>query len=257
MKDFMKKINMNAEYIQLCPTRARRSKEEIKNRHTNQIRENGLTGEALIDFIVDFVGKKRFKEEEYDALLIEDDKDDRFLSVQSDGTAVHDHDAWTGFKTRVKNRLKELCPEMPVIFFYAAPEVETWFLADFEHSFGNVYVSSNQLSREQNQYFVTKFRKHIKKWILTEKYQNCIEQYGYFGGTYRKLSEEIQNALNEIDFLEDYTAESKRMIIRYSKKIQGEAMLRQIKPETVESHCNVYFREGFLALHNLDNNPIQ
>ena len=249
MKDFMKKINNTVEYIQLCPTRARRNKEQIRNRHSNQIDQNGITGEALINYIIDFVGKSCFQEEEYDAILIEDDKDNRFLTLQSDGGAVHDKTAWIEFKSKVRKRLGERCPDLPVIFFFAAPEVEAWFLADFEHGFGSIYRS--RLSTQQNKLFQVQFRKYINEKILTDKYRDCIEQYGFFDGVYRKLSEQLQNALNETDFLDTYSGKPEYQSIRYSKKIQGEAMLRSIEPEIIEPKCNYYFKEGFWALQSL------
>ena len=249
MKEFMQKINNNVEYVQLCPIRARRSKAEIKNSHINQIRDNGLTGETLIDFIVEFVEKQRFHEEKYDAILIEDDKDDRFLNIQSDGTSVPDENAWTDFKARVQNRLREKYPAIPVIFFYAAPEVEAWFLADFDHSFGSVY--SQTLSAQQNDFFAFQFRRYINDSLLTVRYRNCMEHYGYFDGIYRKLSEQIQNSLDTIDFLEDFNAEPAHKPIRYSKKVQGEDMLRKIEPEKIVEQCNYFFKEGFWNLRQI------
>lgn len=80
MKSFMRMINDTVEYIQLCPIGPRKSRSAIKNRHIDQIykKQNGMTGEKLIQFVVDFINEKRFEEECYDALLIEDDKDARF-----------------------------------------------------------------------------------------------------------------------------------------------------------------------------------
>ena len=248
MKAFMKKANGRVDYIQLCPTGPRRSKDAIKNRHTDTIhsQQNGLTGDALIEFVTDFVEKKRFLEERYDAILIEDDKDDRFLALQEDGTARIDQEAWEIFKKNVTKRIRDKCPGIPIIFFYAAPEVEAWFLSDWDNGFGSIY--KDVLTKEQNDYFSVRFRKFVNNSILTSRYKSSIEAYGYFGGKYRKLSEQLQSALEKTDFLEGHGSETQYPAIRYSKRIQGEDMLRQINPGTILHTCSFYFKEGFLAL---------
>lgn len=57
---FFGKINDKVEYIQSCPIGSRKSKRAIQNRHINQIvkEQNGMTGEKLIEFVVDFIGGK-------------------------------------------------------------------------------------------------------------------------------------------------------------------------------------------------------
>lgn len=248
MKLFMRKINSQVEYIQLCPVGTRRSKNTIKNRHVDNIKtqQNGLTGSGLIEFILKFVETKRFQEEGYDAILIEDDKDDRFLLMQPDGTGIFDQNEWNKFKTNIRESLHKVCPDLPVIFFFAAPEVESWFLADFENSFGSIYRA--EFSFQENEFFKVKFRKYINDFVLTAQYKNCIEQYGYFNGNYHKLSTQIQNILIANDFLQEYQPKSFYSKISYSKRIQGEEMLRQIDPIIVSQYCTTYFKEGFLAL---------
>ena len=202
MKAFMRKINDTVEYIQLCPIGPRKSRSAIQNRHIDRIdkNQNGMTGEKLIQF--------------------EDDKDNRFLSIEENGIAYIDENRWKCFKDGVAECIRERYPSIPVIFFYAAPEVEAWFLADWENSFGSVY--KNTFTTQQNDYFSVKFRKYVNDCILTDRYKNCIEKYGYFEGKYRKLSEEIQDVLERIDFLGDYMPELEHPIISYSKKIQGD-----------------------------------
>lgn len=124
MKHFLGKINGNIDYIQLSPTQERRNKESIKNRHLENIRHNGMTGKDLIDFVMAFIQKKRFCEEGYDAILIEDDKDDRFLKEQPDGSGKIDESKWEKEKQDIIDRIHEKHPALPVILVYAAPEVE-------------------------------------------------------------------------------------------------------------------------------------
>ncbi|MBQ7298259.1 MAG: hypothetical protein IJW77_00275, partial [Clostridia bacterium] len=210
MKRFMTKINNRVQYIQLCPNGPRKNKDNIRNRHvieTINEDQNGLTGDALINYIYEFIKSDRFVDEEYDAIIIEDDTDKRFLKVQDDGTSLIDVDAWEQHKISVRQHIWDVYQEIPIIFIYASPEIETWFLADWNNSFGKVYNTmsngSKLLSTEQNNYFSVQFHKHIKENILTSRYEDCIEEYGYFNGSYYKLSEQIQNAFINAEFLSE------------------------------------------------------
>lgn len=253
MKDFMEKINDNVQYIQLCPTGIRKNKHSIRNRQSAGIKsnQNGLTGEALIKYIVNFVKSEQFKEECYDAILIEDDKDDRFLSINTDGYGEFNEEEWNTYKNNVTQRIHEFYPEIPIIFFYAAPEVEAWFLADFENSFGTFYNSI--LNYNENSFFQIKFRKYVVNNILTEHYESCIENYGYFNNVYHKLSSQIQESLEKIDFLKNLKERYHYNEIRYSKRYHAPEMLRNINPEKVLTRCNQYFSEGFRALKDFGN----
>ena len=249
MKTFMRKINPNAEYIQLLPIRERKSKEQILNRHSGTINKNqsGMTGDKLIKWILDFVKKKQFREEKYNAVLIEDDKDKRYLKLLDDGTACLDKDNWIIDRTKLKEQIHNLYPDMKVIIFYAAPEIEAWFLADWNHSFGNVYLQ--QLTKPQNDLFSTKFRIQINKNVL-KNYGSTIELYGYFDGNYKKLSEEIQRELEQRDFFEGTRYQGIKPVT-YSKRIQGALMLENLEPDIVLTKCNIFFKEGYYALKRL------
>lgn len=248
MKSFLKKANNKVELIQLCPTGERRSKSQIMGRHTDNIQKNhsGLTGAALIDYILEFIKKKRFLDEEYDAILIEDDKDARFLCLNSEGTAIIDHAEWEEYKKSIIDAIRSTGINIPVIVILAAPEVEAWFLSDWDRSFNKVYA--DDFSRDQNEYFSVMFRRHINQSVLTAQYKESIESYGYFGGEYKKLSEEIQQALVNVDFLKDYRPGEPHFNPRYSKRIQGEAMLEAIDPNQVLEHCTVFLKSGLLEL---------
>lgn len=247
MKIFMQKINENVNYIQLCPCGPRKSKSAIQGRQKCNVEyeHNGLTGDSLIQYIVKQVQEQDFLKE-YDAILIEDDKDYRFMKIVKDGTADYDVLAWEQHKEDVRKQIHKICPDIKIIFFYAAPEVEAWFLADFDNSFG--YAYRNTLSTKENDLFAVRFRKYINDNILTERYKECIEQYGYFEGVYNKLSEKIQGSLVEKDFLKEYRDHND---VHYSKRRDGETMLRMIQPENVIKKCNYYFREGYLQLKDI------
>lgn len=248
MKLFMKKINNNVEYIQLCPIGIRKSKDMIKKRHIDEIKikHSGLTGNALINYVLEHVRSLQFQEECYDAILIEDDKDNRFLQMTSDGYGCVNKPSWDEFISDIKKQIKAICPQIPIVMFLAAPEVESWFLSDWDNSFGRIY--SSILSRRQNQLFSTKFRKYVNDKVLTSIYSGAIESYGLFDGTYRKISEELQNALSSTDFWENCSQVSP---VSYSKKIQGEAMLAEIDPQAVAHKCTYFFNTAMLELQIL------
>lgn len=248
MKLFVKKVNGRLDYIQLCPTGPRKSKEQIRRRHIDSVdpKYNGLTGEKLIDYVLSFIETDRFQEESYDAILIEDDKDDRFLSVQTDGSASLDISEWDNFRQKVKDKIHKIYPDIPVLFLFAAPEVESWFISDWSNSFGAIY--KDILTAKQNSYFSVQFRKYVNEKILTQRYSNSIESYGYFEGSYKKLSEEIQDALAKTDFIDGYQPVTEHKPIRYSKRIQGEMMLEMVDPQIVKEKCSPLFKQSLFDL---------
>lgn len=248
MKSFVIRINGEAEYRQLCPVGPRKSRNEIKNRTSIDKNQSGLTGDSLLKYVLETIEKPCFIRESYDVILIEDDKDDRFLNKS---TSTLDLEKWERFKENVKQRFANKGVTVPIIILLAAPEIEAWFVSDWENGFGQVYKDTNELNGPQNTYFSTVFRKYVKDEILTDKYSESVESYGYFGGNYKKLSEEIQTALDGTDFMEGYKPAFEHEPIRYSKRKQGEAMLENIDPNKVLDGCTVFFKEAFLKLKNI------
>lgn len=249
MKSFIKKINPDVDYIQLCPTGVRKSAKAIRNRKLTSINDdiNGLTGTRLVNYVLDFIKKGRFHEEQYDAVLIEDDKDSRFLKIMADGSSGIDIASWNTFKKDLKEKINaEFDIQIPVIILFAAPEVEAWFISDWENGFGNLY--RDKFGAGDNNFFSTLFRKFVNDQILTELYLTKIEAYGYFACKYVKLSEKIQQALCNQSFLQD---KDKQELIVYSKRLEGASMLFRIEPDNVLRCCNHFFRDGYLALKNL------
>ena len=245
MKAFVKKINPDAEYIQLCPTGPRKSAQLIKTRDLASINQNinGLTGNDLIEYVLEAIAKPRFRDEKYDAILIEDDKDSRFLRATQDGSSEINSEAWITFREDLCNKIHAEYPDITVILLMAAPEAEAWFISDWANSFGSVY--HDMLGTARNNLFSVRFRILVRDEILTDTYTGRIESYGYFDGSYAKLSQKIQDAILKEDSFAD-TAE-----IRYSKRLQGASMLFNIQPDTVLKSCNYFFREGYTALKNL------
>ena len=247
MKNFLQKINNNVEFRQLCPISRRKNIKGIKDRKKNSKPvENGLTGDGLISYIEDFIKKESFKEEQYDAVLIEDDKDKRFLRALPDGCSEIDDMSWKTFQEQVTKDIHSVCPDIPVFFLFAAPEVEAWFIADWEKGFGEAYT--DVFTTPQNRIFSYAFKEHIERNILGADYRDTIEDYGFIKGHYRKLSEEIQKSLDSVDFLAEMPEKNDHPMIRYRKTDEGSLMLENIRPECVSRKCTKIFRPGYLAL---------
>lgn len=261
MKPFFEKMNKNISFIQKTPIKPRKRELDIRNR-TNNLQNNGLTGRALIDYVVDHIKspKYHFFDDQYEAIIIEDDKDDRFITKKNHGVFEIDFDSkkdahgngtsgWIEtrktYADEIRNAIKSIdtnYPDIPIIFLLAAPEVEAWFLADWDNSFGSIYRETSRLSAHQNITFSIRFKQYINDIILTQQYRNDIETFGYFVDGYRKLSSEIQTALEKEDFLKDQQPHSP---LYYSKQTHGQKMLRNIDPEIVAQKCCKLFRPAY------------
>lgn len=266
LPEFFKKINPDLNIRQICPHTDKKSKQDILSRNCATVQidnsHSGLTGDALIEYICDFVKKEAFHREQYDAILIEDDKDDRFLTITKDGHSEIDSVAWNTFKVDTSKKIHQAIREslsdsqddisdIPIIFFWAAPEIEMWMIADWSNGFGSIF-NDVSLHRKTIQQLEHEFKRTVNQTILTPYYQNAFEAYGYFNGHYVKLSEEIQHSIVAPDgFLPrvlppesgfDYSS------IRYSKKTTGGVLLSRILPQNVLTHCNFFFKEGYHEL---------
>lgn len=270
LRVFFSKINSELNIRQLCPHAQRKSKEDILSRKQS-LREtqidkshSGLTGESLVDYICQIVKTPSFQAEMYDAILIEDDKDNRFLTVTDDGYSEINPTAWNEFKDDsiekihqairdIQPSMREANPEIPIIFFFAAPEVEAWMISDWDNGFGSIFPDS--LPRNKVGELKHEFKRVLEQNVLTPQYKDQLESYGFFDRKYVKLSEKIQKSLmSEDSFVTrvlppetgfDYSS------IHYSKKITGEKVLYQLVPEKVLIHCTFFFKEGYYSLKAL------
>lgn len=256
MKLFMSKINSNAEYVQLCPNSRRKSKDAIKNRKVDKRKSNnteflvqsGYTGDKLIEYVLKFVATNTFRSGQYDAIIIEDDKDDRFLQIQDNGMSKADTIAWEKYQKEVADKINLLYPDMPVIFFLAAPEIEMWFYADWDNGFGNMF--SEELSLSENKSYSLLFKKYIETYLLKE-YVKSIEEYGYISGQYYKFSEQVQDELKMGKFWDEFKGQTENHGLKYSKKYHGSNALGNIEPNIVKEKCNLFFRDAFYDLKEL------
>lgn len=207
---------------------------------------SGLTGEALLEKIYAILEKHKKEIVSCKAVLIEDDLDGKFYGMSEQ--EIRDYK-----KHIVQKVCKLLEKDMPVFILYASPEAESWFLADWNNGFGNVYSDAgciHDVEAGARTFFVHHLKRYIEQNILMQ-YKDDIENYGFFDGTYYKLSEQLMNAIqvevkdyirelshsNE-DYIEQITSSRS---LYYSKKLHGDKMLRNIVPEFVALKCRRYF----------------
>lgn len=250
MQFFLKKINSNYEYKQYLPNRTKKKKGDPKNISSSI---NGLTGDALLEKIYAIIEKHSKEISEYDAILIEDDLDDRFYDWSEEKINM--------YNTNIKETIcQKLGRSIPVFIVYAAPEIESWFIADWENGFKYLYCDTNQVDDIEvnaRSFFVHHLKQYIEKEILKE-YKDDLEKYGVFDGKYIKLSDELIKAIqfDSKEYIERLAGTNKEYVkqivnsksLYYSKKLHGDLMLRNILPENVAKECTYYFRNIFHKL---------
>lgn len=172
MSVFLKKINSEFEYIQCFPAKRKYTKESDR-------KLNGLTGEALIEEVYRRITLYKNDYLDFSAIIIEDDLDCRFHGKSS--TEIDN------YKMKIRQTIWErLGKEIPVIFLFASPEIETWFICDWDNTFVHVY---------QDQFFCNRLQKYLVKVVLKGYWQTGIENFGITDGKYTKLSDSLQRAI--------------------------------------------------------------
>lgn len=252
MKAFLQKINSRSKYIQLCPTGTRRRRSRNGNHHIEMLdtSTSGLTGSNLIHHVLWCINQETFQQEEYDAILIEDDTDNNFLTIAEDGTSMLQNEKRNSCQAKIIEKIHETIPQIPIMFLFAAPEIEAWFIADWENSFGSIY---KEKLGSDNDTFKILLKKDVDAQLLTNQYINRIEEYGYFDGQYKKLSEELQTLLQSGgDRIKAYFPQYPDYNLKYSKRIEGENMLFKIDPDNVKRKCPFIFQDGFRSLKYFD-----
>jgi hypothetical protein len=243
---FLKKINSNFEYIQCFPSKPK-YKKGLEGKLT------GLSGDALIEEVYRRVELYKNEYMDYSAIIIEDDLDCRFHNQS--------HNEIDAYKNKVRQTIwVKLGKEVPVIFLYASPEIEAWFICDWDNSFAQVY---------KDQFFCHQLKKYLDEKVINEYWQKGIENFGMIEGKYTKLSDLIVNAVtigvrDEIRTLhsngkipKDFKSIIDDRSLFYSKKIQGDEMLRSIKPDNFVEQCSTFFKPAFIFLKNFNvNGPI-
>lgn len=136
MQSFLKKINSKFDYKQFLPNKTIKKKGDPKIINP---KINGLTGEALLEKVYSIVSKHKEEIGKCGAIIIEDDLDGRFYSYNQEKIEKYK-------KSIVDKIQKKLGKEIPVFILYASPEIESWFIADWENGFEYLYRKSSVVS---------------------------------------------------------------------------------------------------------------
>lgn len=237
---FLRKIDSDhLTFERLFPAREKPGPKHKPGRPPASLKDQaagGITGQGLLDVMQERLTKYyRGTRFDYDVIVVIDDADCRFLKEDEYAQWVEDlHD-------KIKNWI-----EKEVVFFalIASPEIEAWFLADWEEGFGREYSSIS-----------VNFRRELAKdEFLGPTPWNNLEA---FGGPYdstrgsctRKVSDEINKALGRLAQNTGNVTDPK--IYTYGKRENGPDMLRRIRPHEVAKVCPRFFGNNLRALHSM------
>lgn len=238
---FLKKINNNFNYVQLLPNKP-------KYRRGLDQKISGLTGDSLINEMINRIRKYRDRLENYVAFIVEDDLDCRFHGKTSVEIAK--------IKDEIQHEVDEIMGKhVPVFFLFASPEIEVWFLTDWNNTFCKVY---------RNDFFTNRLKLFINRNCIAGYWEAGIENFGMANGQYTKISDEIMHAVQfgvKDELFEIY--KNKQQVyakklqdifenreLYYSKRLHGDLMLRQLTPENLLSKCHIYFAPAYYDIKN-------
>lgn len=260
MQVFLGKINPQYEFKQYLPNKTRKRKGDPKSIAADL---SGLSGNSLLEKIYAVLDLPVCKKEimQCKAILIEDDLDGKFHGWSEKMIREYQDKITVAV-------CSHLGKEIPVILLYASPEIEAWFVADWDNSFQYMLLNGGwgaDITREAREYFNYQLRHYVNVSILRE-YTDQIEEYGYFDGKYYKLSDQLICAIerNAKDYVVEITRQNSgsegladqiksSRTLYYSKKTHGQRMLKNIDPRLVASKCRRYFRPVYNELLVFNN----
>lgn len=243
MQAFLRKMNGNYEYKQYLPNKTVKKKGDPK---TISPEISGLTGSALLEKVYTIIKNHKAEIAQCSGILIEDDLDGRFH-----GMATSDIER---YNDSIKKEIYSIIEDhVPVFLLYASPEIESWFIADWDNGFGYIYNFSGcvtDMETSAKMFFTHHLKRFINLYILKE-YSNDIESYGYFNQVYYKLSDQIIEAIQTgvkeyISVLPNINKRYSEQIVSsrdlyYSKKLHGDRMLRNLEPSVIANKCRHFF----------------
>lgn len=238
---FLKRINNNYEYVQCFP-----NKPKFKRGLTGDT--NGFTGDKLIEEMLRRIQLYKEQYANYSAFIVEDDLDCRFFNKSDQQIS--------NYKSQIQTKVNSIMGrEVPIIFLYASPEIEAWFLSDWSNTFSKIY---------RNDFFINRLRAYIDSKVIKEYWEKGIENYGIINGQYVKLSDQIIDAIKmgvreEIQKEFEGKQMSKKVLqalydskeLYYSKRDHGDQMLRYLSPENLLIKCNCFFSPTYREIKNL------
>lgn len=224
MTYFLRRISSDVSYVRLFPAVRKPAPKKGLDFPAPVGEHSGVTGDQLVSKMILSLKRSLCNGDEYDAVLLIDDGDCRF----SDESILRE---WIA---DVEKRLHEETGfSRPFFTLIASPEVETWLCADWDNSFGTEYPQDIQ----------RRIRNEASRQRMVSD-DEAPELFGMpqkkGGGCSRKLSELLQKILLDI-------SKSSRSF-SYSKRVEGQAMLKRIRPEQVAEKCRLFFRPAFLEL---------
>lgn len=223
---FLEKVNPNVRWIRCFPAVNKPAPKKGKPLPTPKSSDCGITGEQLKKRMLERIRHNYFERDfKYDLIILIDDMDCRFNGKN------HIFQKWTDNLGQLVNESlgREVCFEV----LFASPELETWFYADWEEGFGKEYPQIE-----------VQLRNILNK--ILENYQICIELFGgplVDGSCKDKVSEIIQDNIYSLN--NNYTR------YMYSKRTNGGAMLKRIRPEVVNDKCRIFFSKTYLRISGL------
>lgn len=133
---FLEKFDDNIMIKQFCPNKAMKRRGTDGKPH--MVKEvNGLTGSSLIHYVYDYIDKYLDDLQGFDAILIEDDMDDRFYDYALPGDESTKHkcrnNEYLNYCNEIRNTIRDKMHKgnnYPVFLMFASTEIEAWFLAD-------------------------------------------------------------------------------------------------------------------------------
>lgn len=218
------KINPKVKWKRIFPAYDK-TKMEYGPKGSTPIRlrasQNGITGQALITEIMRVFQNYSQAYQHLDGLVIADDLDC--------GSSVN--------ASQLSQQIGQfLGKTIPCIILYASPEVEAWFVADWNNSFKFVYGGQ-----------VASSLFHVFSRHTPPITRSSIESFGgpaqAQGGCTYKLSSEIQATFA--------AGIGTTRVYQYSKRYHGNAMLANINPDTVVEVCTNHFAHAYRQIQSI------
>lgn len=219
---FLKKIfaecEMDARLVRKCRYYVKGPKPTIQAENT------GITGEQLLQEIHDVILDELSHGNPLpDLLIISDDTDCRVVR-NADGAYIYNSSAYKSKVRQLTDLVKNHSSGTRIVFMLAAPEIESWFLADCKKSFCSEFNGFTLQSLHQQCEGVLPLA-DLESFSMNFQSKSCAV----------KLSE---------DCIQNYPGAE-----RYSKRVQGQNLLQQIRPGKVRS-LKHFFGPAYDAVRN-------
>lgn len=184
---------------------------------------SGMTGSWLVHATLQKLQDPRTGP--LDALILADDADCRF---DCEAGA-----AWERWTQQTTDAFRQAQSQLPVFLLLASPEIEAWFLADFDRGFGHdtflrECFRNGAAARGAVRHRLTPLMRAGEAFGGPRRPDGCT----------RKLSVEI---VSELDNLPG-------AFRPYSKRLHGGPMLRRLNPEIIRARCPLHAGPTLSAL---------